>query len=339
MVFIFNLIQAPTSTMPKHYTKLFLSLIIFLNSLTSIGQIVDSQDSTLVKKTEFVPDFRTNFPDSIDKKRLKRLAWTQSGLYVGGFAYVGLIWYKDAAWQPLTFFDDNNEWEQVDKAGHAYTSYHLSQRGYYAMRRAGLSKTKALLFGGTLGTLLLTPVELFDGFTDEYGFSKGDMVANLAGNALFVGQEILFDQQIIKLKFSYHFSEYAPYIPNQLGRTIPQRIFKDYNGHTYWASINLDKALGGHTKIPKWLCLSVGYGADGALAKFLNPYPYYKTVLMPYFPRYKQYYLSFDVDFNKIKTRSVFLKKVFSQLNLLKIPAPTLEWNTHQGFTVKGFYF
>ena len=318
---------------------LILGMLMSLGQQVCLGQQVDIQDSIPTKKAAFVPNFSAEFPTSIDKKRLKRLAWTESALYVGGFAYVGLIWYKDAVWQPLTFFDDNNEWEQVDKAGHAYTSYHLSERGYYAMRRAGVPKNKALLYGGTLGTILLTPVELFDGFTDEFGFSKGDMVANLAGNALFIGQELLFNEQIIKLKFSYHFTEYAKLIPNQLGGTIPQRIFKDYNGHTYWASINLDKALGGHTKIPKWLCLSMGYGADGAVAKFVNPYPLYQDKPFPFFPRYQQYYLSLDVDLTKIKTRSRLLKKVFNQLNILKVPAPTLEWNKEQGWVTHGLYF
>lgn len=318
-----------------------LIVLFFITLYQSLcqAQVPSNQDSVSQTVKPFVPNFREYFPKSINRKRLNSLVITESALYVGGFSYVGLIWYKDAVWRPLTFFDDTNEWEEVDKAGHAFTAYHLSERGFYAMRRAGMSKNKALIYGGTLGLVMLTPVELFDGFTDDYGFSKGDMLANFAGNALFVGQEILFDEQIIKLKFSYHFSEYAPYIPNHLGKTIPQRIFKDYNGHTYWASINIDKALGGHTRIPKWLSLSLGFGADGVLYKFLNPYPIYQDKPIPYFPRYKQYYLSLDVDFTKIKTRSPFLKKVFNQLNILKIPAPTLEWNKEKGFVAHGFYF
>jgi hypothetical protein len=34
------------------------------------------------------------------------------------------------------------------------------------------------------------------------------------------------------------------------------------------------------------------------------------------------------VDFSKIKTRSRVLKVVFGALNIVKVPAPTLEFNT-----------
>ena len=97
--------------------------------------------------------------------------------------------------------------------------------------------------------------------------------------------------------------------------------------------------LGKNVKIPKWLCLSVGYGADGMMAKFANPYPTYQDKPFPYFDRYQQYYLSVDIDFNKIPTRSRLLKKLFQQLNLLKIPAPTLEWNQIQGLKFRPLYF
>ena len=42
---------------------------------------------------------------------------------------------------------------------------------------------------------------------------------------------------------------------------------------------------------------------------------------------YSQFYLSLDIDLVKIKTKSKFLKSVFSVINFIKIPAPTLEIN------------
>lgn len=286
-----------------------------------------------------IPDFRHDFPDTLHRARLRKIVRTEAGIYVGGLSYMSLIWYKDTPFRPLHFFNDNREWLQVDKWGHAYTSYHLGERGYYALRWAGVSKPKALLWGGTLGLICLTPVEVLDGVTDEYGFSKPDMLANVAGTALFVVQEALFDEQILKMKFSYHPTDYAQLIPNQMGRTHTQRLFKDYNGQTYWLSANLHKLLGGHNQIPRWLCVSVGYGADGVIAKFVNPYPDYRGTPMPYIERRKQYYLSLDVDLNKIPTRSRFMKKLFQQLNILKVPMPTLEWTAGRGTQFKALYF
>jgi hypothetical protein len=60
---------------------------------------------------------------------------------------------------------------------------------------------------------------------------------------------------------------------------------------------------------------------------------------MPQFDRYKQILLSVDVDLTKIKTRRQGLKKVFNALNMLKIPAPTLEWNRVDGLKFHPIYF
>ena len=60
---------------------------------------------------------------------------------------------------------------------------------------------------------------------------------------------------------------------------------------------------------------------------------------IPYFPRYSQWYLTFDVDLTKIKTRKHGLKFLFNVLNLIKIPFPTLEYNKEQGFVFHPLYF
>ena len=49
------------------------------------------------------------------------------------------------------------------------------------------------------------------------------------------------------------------------------------------------------------------------------------------FPRYKQYYLSLDVDLTKIKSRSPFVRTLLSVLNVIKIPAPAIEFNRVDG--------
>ena len=41
--------------------------------------------------------------------------------------------------------------------------------------------------------------------------------------------------------------------------------------------------------------------------------------------RYRQWYLAPDVDLTRIRTRSSFLRTVFSMINVIKFPAPALE--------------
>lgn len=77
------------------------------------------------------------------------------------------------------------------------------------------------------------------------------------------------------------------------------------------------------SKIPKWLNIAIGYGAEGMVTakkeNFINP------IFLPEQNRIRQFYLSLDVDLTKIKTRSKLLKTVFSTINFIKIPAPTFE--------------
>jgi hypothetical protein len=85
----------------------------------------------------------------------------------------------------------------------------------------------------------LTIVEVFDGFSAEWGASTGDLIANATGTALYVSQELLWKEQRITPKFSFHSTKYAALRPDVLGSSLPEKNSKDYNGQTYWLSINL----------------------------------------------------------------------------------------------------
>ncbi len=54
---------------------------------------------------------------------------------------------------------------------------------------------------------------------------------------------------------------------------------------------------------------------------------------------YRQFYVSLDLDLTKISTNSKFLQTVFSVVNFIKIPAPTLEINTKGQIKFHYLYF
>jgi hypothetical protein len=280
-------------------------------------------------------------PDSLNQKRYNKLWISMLGAYVGSYTGLALTWYKGYEWIPFHTFNDNDEWLQIDKWGHAYTAYNQSAFGYHAMRWAGVPKTKALLLGGTWGIILQTPIEIIDGLNTGYGFSIPDEIANVSGSALFLVQQAIWDEQIIKMKFSYTPSRYPQYYPKRLGYNWADRIVKDYNAHTYWLSINLDRTFGGHTKLPKWLNLAFGYSIDGALNGFENPAQGAagQDLVAAGVIRQKQCYLSLDIDLRKIKTKNRTVRKLLDAANLLKIPAPALEWNPTDKFKFHGIYF
>ncbi len=82
------------------------------------------------------------------------------------------------------WFGDDTKYAGVDKFGHAYTAYLLSN--YFSQRIAHVNSdySGANVTGAILGMSVMTYIEFFDGFAGEHGFSPEDMVADATG-ALF----------------------------------------------------------------------------------------------------------------------------------------------------------
>ena len=265
--------------------------------------------------------------DTLNEKRLLFATTTTTLGY--GATLIGLneLWYKDYPRSGLHFFNDNASWMQMDKAGHALTSYQLGRHGYEVMKWAGTSEKSAIWIGGNFGLFFLTSIEVMDGFSEEWGFSTGDALSNVTGTALFIGQELAWGEQRMTLKFSYSPSSYAALRPETLGNGGMESILKDYNGQTYWLSVNPSRFSRKQDSFLPWLNFALGYGANGMLGGDYNPCYNVAGDLLPPTERYRQYFLSLDIDLSRIKTENDFLKTVFSVVGFIKIPAPTLEFS------------
>ncbi|MEP1487300.1 MAG: DUF2279 domain-containing protein [Algibacter sp.] len=260
--------------------------------------------------------------DSLDVQR-------RNTVVISEVAFTGLtllaldqLWYADFERSNFHTLNDNQEWLQMDKMGHVFTSYQLGKHGVQLLNWSGVSEKNQLIYGATLGFGFLTAVEMLDGYSSEWGFSWGDIAANAAGTGLYIGQELLWKEQRVALKYSFHQTRYAKIRPDKLGERFLEEVLKDYNGQTYWLSANLH-AFFKESKVPKWLNVAFGYGADGMLTGARD----IDNQLLTTIPRYRQYYLSFDVNLNSIKTKSPFLRTVLDLFNMIKIPFPTLEIN------------
>ena len=192
---------------------------------------------------------------------------------------------------------------------------------------------------------------MLDGFSTKWGFSVGDIAFNTGGLVLLAAQEFAWQDQRITLKFSAHPVRHSNtlLIPDNdgpsrssedrakelYGSKFYETFLKDYNGQTIWASFNIHSFLKNKdTKIPQWLNLAVGYGVENLYGGFSNTWQtdnYNYTVSPIDLPRRRQLFLSFDIDFTRLKSRSPFVKGLLIALNALKFPAPTLEWNSHGG--------
>ena len=124
------------------------------------------------------------------------------------------------------------------------------------------------------------------------------------------------------------------------GKSWYERMLKDYNQQTYWLSANL-RSFFPKSKLPAWLNVAVGYGADGMFGGFENKWKDKpgNDVTRYDIQRKRQYYLAPDIDFTKIKTNSKFLRTAFSFLNAFKCPAPALMIDSKGKMKVYAIYF
>ncbi len=273
--------------------------------------------------------------DSLDAGRRNTVVITEAVGATVTLAALNQVWYADYPRSDFHFIDDNAEWLQMDKAGHVFSAYHLGRIGSDVLQWSSASRKSRLLYGATLGFVFLSAVEVMDGYSAKWGASWGDVVANAAGTALYVSQECLWKEQRIIPKFSFHTTVYPGARPDALGSTLPEQVLKDYNGQTYWLSVNL-KSFTKIDALPAWLNVAVGYGATGMITgeeRVVN------TVFFPDKQRIRQFYLSLDVDLTRIPTRSHTLKTLFSLFNTLKVPAPALEIKGSQGAYWHWMYF
>lgn len=307
------------------------------------------------EKFDFEKQLRLDYQDSLPKKsdsnnlkvgtlseaqRKKRIRLVTAGNIIGyGGSMVALYaaWYKDYPQSKFHFFNDNHEWLQVDKVGHMYAAYIESKGSMEMWRWAGLPRKQRIWIGGLSGAAYQTVIETLDGFSSEWGWSWGDFTANCLGSGLLISQELLWNEQRIDLKFSFHRKNYGEPMLNEradsiYGSNFLSRMLKDYNGQTYWLSANL-KSFFPKSNIPKWLNVAIGYGAEGMFGAEENVGKNkYGTVIFDRrdIQRYRQWYLAPDINLTKIKTKSKFVKSALFVLNSFKFPLPSI------GFSKKG---
>lgn len=248
------------------------------------------------------------------------------------------LWYKKFPHSKFHLFNDNAEWLSMDKVGHATTAYNIAAIESDIFHWAGVKRVPAAAIGSLTALGFMTMIEILDGHSAKWGFSMGDMLANLSGCLLYQGQQWMWNEQRVSLKFSWHYSMFAKYYPQELGSNWRERILKDYNGQTYWLSFNIGSFLSSKSDFPKWLNASVGYGADGMIGARENPKEI-NGLQIPEFKRYRQFYFSFDTDLYRINKTSDFVDMLLKFNRTLKMPSPTLEWNKIDGVKWHWMYY
>ena len=238
----------------------------------------------------------------------------------------------------------NNEVNKNTATIPIYLEYANQERilvagNYVNVILSSAEETPAIICGGSLGFVFLGIVEVFDGMSSGWGFSWGDMAANTFGTALFMSQQLLWHEQKITMKYSFHQTKYSQYRPDLLGSNIIENSIKDYNGMTIWLSFNIKSLiLKKDSKFPSWINVAIGLGADGMTGAFENVSSH-NGIPVPEYQRCRQFYISPDIDLTRIPTNNKFLKTTLKILNFIKIPLPALEYNSNGNFVWHWIYF
>lgn len=307
--------------------------------------------------------------DTLHKGRF----WTALGAGTAAYsaAMIGLhkAWYADYPAGRFHSFDDSKEWNQMDKMGHFLTAYNESRWIYGGARWVGFGPKRAAWLGFAGGQFIQTSLEVFDGFSTQWGFSWSDIGFNLLGSGLFLGQQLGWGEQRITLKMSawpvqYPSDRIYPATPagsdrwttleqraRELYGTGPVSLFlKNYNTLAVWASVNPRSFLGDRAAWwPRWLNVAAGMGADNLFAGFGYEWQADKNCSGPDcltyrispedYPRTRQFFLSLDVDLTRLPVRNRFLRTLLGAVNILKFPAPALEWNSRGRIIFHPVYF
>lgn len=310
--------------------KLLISFLLVFVTLQSFNAQSDKKPTNQSQNT--TPELNFWTPStSLDRGRLNTVVYSSSGLYTISMLGLNQLWYSDFDKAPLHAFDDSRSWQTMDKFGHMTSSYWSGRYGMDMLRWSGVDKKKSRYYGAAMGWIAMNSFEFFDGFSAKWGFSFYDMASNTIGSAVLIGQDLAWGEQRVALKISSKYSDFAQYSPKTLGDNLVERLLKDYNGQTYWASINVHSFLADGNKVPNWLNLAVGVGAEGMVGadadNFIHGGLPEGLTLPEDLKRYRQYYMSIDIDLHKLPKKFGPLKTLAEVFGFIKIPAPTLEFS------------
>lgn len=315
-----------------HISVSFVALEMSMRILISIWLVATG----LTGQAQYSPMLPANYAlfydaDTTSRNRLSWLISAGSMAYVGTSVGLYYSWYKNYPRSGFHIHDDLGAWRQMDKAGHVFSTYAQAELVTKGLRWAEVDDGKALTYGLLSSLLFQSTIEVMDGFSDQWGFSLSDMVANGVGGMSFYLQEKAWSEQRIRIKNSFTPVEYPANAISPSGRGPIENWLKDYNGQTYWMSLNM-KSFFPESKAPEWLNVAIGYGAENMFGAHQNRYQNMTEAeiseMENLYPRYSQFYISLDADLSKIETNSSFLRTLLDILNYIKMPFSTLEINT-----------
>jgi len=188
---------------------------------------------------------------------IKATKW-ESGITLAGITAIGLTswnWGNSASFNfnPEGWFGKDTGSGGADKLGHAFTSYALTNVLADRLVREGRSPERAALSAALTAQALMLYVEVFDGFSDDHGFAREDVVMNLLGTGLAYARTVNPRlRETLDFRMEYQPSGYTGFRP-----------FSDYAGQKFLLALKLSGFDTFKNTPLRYLELQTGYYTRG----------------------------------------------------------------------------
>jgi Predicted periplasmic lipoprotein (DUF2279) len=180
---------------------------------------------------------------------------------VGVVTAIGLAQWDygsaDFHWEDEGWFDSDTRYGGADKLGHAFMAYSFASIYNNIYRSWGYSQEEAIRKGATSSWLLMTLIEVGDGYSDSQGFCWQDEVMNTVG----VGMAYLRHRfPAVRERVDFRME----WFPSPALRHGEQHgFFTDYSGQKYLLAFKPDGFLKTGDPLLKALEFQVGYYTRG----------------------------------------------------------------------------
>jgi hypothetical protein len=252
-----------------------------------------------------------------DKKKYKLnpvkltiLGVAAAGVFTGFHIYYSNTWWKDQR-DYFKFAADGYYARNMDKASHIYTANFFASATSVAYEWAGLSPSKALMYGAITSMAYETYIEINDGFAPNWGFDWGDMGANVFGAVYPILQNLAPPLKHINFKWSFK----PEWIKKKTSNA--DDLLDDYTNMTFWLSVNpmivLPKSVTKAKFYPNFLAFAVGMSLQNA--SHVTGSTNAKT----------EWFIALDWDVSQLPGKSDFMKKLKKILNFYHFPSPAVK--------------
>jgi len=196
------------------------------------------------------------------------------GLVTAGAIYLGLDSWN---WGSSNSFKFNDEgWfgletgsAGADKLGHMFSSYAMNEFFNKRLNQKTNDKYAAARNSALFSSAIMLGVEIFDGYSDDHGFSYEDFILNSVGIGVsYLKNTVPGLDEKLDLRVEYN--------PTDAYNDHP---ITDYSGYTYLAALK----LGGFNRLKstplKYFELQLGYHTEGFKSNEQAEFPEAKTEL------------------------------------------------------------